>query len=351
MKVLFLGHQGYVGGVMVPALVRARPADEFWGYDSGLFSECLCTEGARPETVLDRQVAGDVRDLEPKHFKGFDAVVYLAAVSNDPMGKAFERATYEINRDAAVRTAELAKKAGVKKFVFASSCSVYGAGGTGAKNENSPLNPLTAYAKSKVEAEQLLLAHASAQFAVVCLRFATACGFSPRLRLDLIVNDFVACAMATGRIQILSDGTPWRPLIHLEDMARAVDWALGFSQDKYVVVNAGADANNFQVKEVAEAVASVLKDVDVQVNPDAAPDARSYRVDFGLFTKLAKPFTPKVTLSQAVEGLASGLKTMGFKDKDFRSGHLMRLKYLEHLRATNRIDELLRWRMARASAD
>ena len=202
-----------------------------------------------------------MRDLPTELLQGVDAIVHLAAICNDPMGSAYEEVTLDVNYQAGIGLAQRAKEAGVRAFVFASSCSMYGAGGEGAKTETSTLNPLTAYARSKVLSEQELAPLADENFCITCLRFATACGWSDRLRLDLVVNDFVAGAVAAGEINILSDGTPWRPLIHVQDMARAIEWAISREADNggdFLAVNAGSDQWNYQVHDLADAVAAAI---------------------------------------------------------------------------------------------
>src|SRR5450432_1165417 len=213
MKILINGNLGYIGPVLARHFRLTEPSATIAGFDSGFFAGCLVDPQRLPETLLDAQRFGDMRSPPVGLYQGSDVVVQLAAISNDPMGNKFERVTTEVNTEAVVRAAREAKAAGVSHFVFASSCSVYGAAGDEAKTEDSPLNPLTAYARSKIAAEEALAPLASPDFIITCLRFATACGVSPRLRLDLVLNDFVAAALATGRITILSDGTPWRPLI------------------------------------------------------------------------------------------------------------------------------------------
>jgi len=273
-------------------------------------------------------------------------VVHLAAISNDPMGHAYEAVTLDVNHRASVDLARQAKSAGVRCFVFASSCSVYGSADDRARTESSALSPLTAYAKSKVLTEQGLAELASASFRVSCLRFATACGMSDRLRLDLVLNDFVAGAMSTGRITVLSDGTPWRPLINVKDMARAIDWAIGRDVNAgghYLVVNAGTDAWNYQVHELAEVVASAIPGTDISINRDAPPDKRSYRVDFSLFQALAPAHQPQADLLGTVEALRQGLAAMQFRDQDFRNSSFMRLRVLADLTSRRLLTPALEW--------
>jgi nucleoside-diphosphate-sugar epimerase len=272
--------------------------------------------------------------------------VYLAAISNDPMGATFEKITIDVNHLAAVDLARKARQQGVKNFVFASSCSVYGSAEEKEKTEESSLNPLTAYARSKIEAEKDLAKLASDSFIVTCLRFATACGMSERLRLDLVLNDFVASALTSKTISILSDGTPWRPLIHILDMAKAIDWAVqrNSANGGYCLsVNVGSDSWNYQVRELAEAVARSIPGVKVEINKSAQPDKRSYRVSFEKFRQLAKGYQPEVDLDTAIQDLKRGLENMNFCDSKFRNSQLIRLNVLKQLRQDGLLTEDLCW--------
>ena len=346
MKILITGNMGYIGPSVVRQLRASYPGATLVGFDIGYFAHCLTTTGALPERQLDEQIFGDVRNVPESALKGVDAVIYLAAISNDPMGNAHEAVTLDINHRAAIELAKSAKAAGAKSYVFASSCSVYGYAEDGARNENSPLDPLTAYARSKVYAERELAPLADANFRITCLRFATACGMSDRLRLDLVVNDFVASAIAAKKITILSDGTPWRPLIHVRDMARAMDWGVGreaTSGGAFLVVNTGSDSWNYQVKALAEAVAAAIPGIEVSINTAAAPDKRSYKVDFSLFRKLAPNHQPQYDLAATIKELKAGLEAMNFADADFRKSQLMRLNMLSSLRKNNLLSDDLRW--------
>jgi nucleoside-diphosphate-sugar epimerase len=288
----------------------------------------------------------DVRNVDSHLLEGIDAIVHLAAISNDPMGKKFEDVTYEINHRASVDLARKAKRAGVKSFVYASSCSIYGFAEGESRNEQSPLNPLTAYARSKVLAEGEIGLLAGQDFLVTSLRFSTACGMSDRLRLDLVLNDFVAGAVASGAITILSDGTPWRPLINVDDMARAIDWAIGresFNGGDFLAVNVGCDGWNYQVKELAEIVGEVLPGTSISINKDAQPDKRSYKVDFGLFRRLAPEHQPQVSLRETIGGLKEGLEAMNFRDPNFRNTRFMRLKALSELQEIGLVTDRLEW--------
>ena len=346
MRILITGNMGYVGPVLTRFLRENLKDAELVGYDAGFFGHSLTGAGVLPEARLDRQVFGDIRDLAPALLDGVDAVVHLCAVSNDPMGDKFEAVTGEINQKASVRIAQLAAERGVKNFIFASSCSMYGYAEGGARKETDPTNPLTAYARSKIGSEKAFAELDLGDMTITSLRFATACGMSDRLRLDLVLNDFVACAIASREITVLSDGTPWRPLIDVEDMARAILWAIVRKPEnggKFLAVNAGRDESNYQVRELAEAVARQVPGTKVSINANAPPDKRSYKVDFGLFQSLAAAYVPQVSLDQSIAGLCAGLVGMGFADRDFRNSPYMRLKMLERHMAAGRLAPDLRW--------
>ena len=345
-RALIVGNMGYVGSVLSRHLRHYHPEAELVGFDSGLFAHCLTGSSELPETLLDQQHFGDIRDCDPSILRDVDAVICLAAISNDPMGSRFEAVTDAINHRATVELARLSAAAGVRNFVFASSCSIYGSVEGGARTEEHPVNPLTAYARSKVATEHALARLERNGMVVTSLRFATACGMSDRLRLDLVLNDFVACALASGEITVLSDGTPWRPLIHVTDMARAIDWAAARGAKnggEVLVVNAGSNSWNFQVSELAAQVAAVLPGTRVNINKAAPPDKRSYTVDFTRFHDLAPDHASRFTLAGAISELRDGLVGMGFKDKDFRNSPLVRLRMLERHISTGRLDSDLRW--------
>ncbi len=353
MKILITGNMGYVGPGVVRRLRESYPKARLVGVDSGYFAHCLTNARSLPEAVLDEQVFMDVRDIPAGLLEGVDAVVSLAAISNDIMGKIDENLTLDVNCRAGVRLAELAKKAGAKHFVFASSCSVYGAGGEGAKTEKSEVNPLTAYAKSKIEAEKGLAPLADKNFTVTCLRFATACGMSDRLRLDLVLNDFVAGALISKKITVLSDGSPWRPLIHVRDIARAIDWAVSRPQSAgspFLICNTGSNVWNYQVKDLAGAVAAEIPGSTVSINTNAPPDKRSYRVNFDTFKSLAPGHQPQVDLKTAIQELKEGLEAIGFNDANYRDSWMIRLKTLMGLRDDGALDGQLRWKRNRAKA-
>lgn len=346
MKILITGNLGYVGPGVVAQLRKSYPDAELIGFDTGFFAHCLTNSPVLPEIKLNQQIFGDVRNFHSDLLKGIDAIVYLAAISNDPMGNRFEEVTMDINWKSAVAMAKAGKDKGVKSFVFASSCSVYGEADDFAKVETDRLNPLTAYARSKIAAEQDLEKLADENFTVTCLRFATACGFSRRLRLDLVVNDFVAGAVTSKRIDILSDGTPWRPLINVLDMARAIDWAVtrtGENGGKFLAVNTGSNDWNYQVKELAEMVAEVVDGCKVTVNPEAPPDKRSYKVNFDLFKKLAPGHQPEFQLKPTIKSLVENLNAMEFNDSNFRKSSLIRLNVISNLILYHELDSNLNW--------
>lgn len=346
MKIVVTGNMGYVGPVLVRHLRQRYPDAKIVGIDLGLFAHCLTSADRLPEIFLNEQRFGDVRNITAADLAGVDAVVHLAAISNDPIGNRFEQATEEINFRASVDVATAAAEAGVKNFVYASSCSIYGFAADGrARRESDAVNPLTTYAKSKIAAEESFRQMDRRGMTITSLRFATACGMSERLRLDLVLNDFVAAAMVTGEVTVLSDGTPWRPLIDVKDMARAIEWAISRPVDNgggYLVVNVGSDDWNFQVRDLAETVARVIP-AKVSINTSAPPDKRSYRVDFGLFAALAPNHRPAMALTQTIAELRDGLSAMSFADPNFRQSHFMRLKVLEGHIGAGRLSQRLGW--------
>ncbi|MDH5698948.1 MAG: SDR family oxidoreductase [Nitrospirota bacterium] len=345
MKILIAGNLGYVGPAVVQRLRGSFPGAVLIGLDMGYFANCLTIAEMVSRAQVNIQYFADVRNPPEEVLQDVDAIVYLAAISNDPMGALFEDVTANVNHHAAYDLAVKAKARGVKSFVFASSCSVYGFA-EGARNEDSPLNPLTAYAKSKVGAEQDLRRLADERFMVTCLRFATACGMSERLRLDLVLNDFVASALVNGEIVILSDGTPWRPLIHIKDMAKAIEWGIRRNSrngGEALSINIGSNQWNYQVRELAEAVAQVIPGTKISINEGAQPDRRSYQVSFERFMKLAPEFQPSIDLQTAIVELKDGMEAINFNDKDFRNSQLIRLNLLKRLKASELVTDNLEW--------
>jgi nucleoside-diphosphate-sugar epimerase len=338
-RVLVTGHDGYLGTVLVPLLVDA--GYDVTGLDVFLFEGCELF----PARARVRELRLDVRDVTPAQLEGFDAVVHLAALSNDPLGALDPELTREINFEATAGLARAAKAAGVRRFVFASSCSMYGtADPDAAVAEDAPLRPLSAYAESKVRSEEALVALTDDGFAPVLMRNATAYGASPRMRVDLVLNNLVGWALTTGRVRILSDGTPWRPLIHVEDIARATLAVLAAPHELAAgeAFNVGAAGENYQVRELAEIVSAVVPGCEVEYAGAGEPDPRSYRVDFG---KLARTF-PELELAwtarRGAEELRDALRAGGLTRATFEGPRYTRLKQLERLRAEGRVDARLR---------
>jgi len=345
MKILIIGNMGYVGPAVIKELAHRHPGAVLHGYDNAYFAHCLTGAQTLPERHLEKQFFGDVRKIPEGMLKGYTAVVQLAAISNDPMGSRFSAVTREINQEATVRIARQAAKEQVKNFVFASSCSVYGVASGDPRKESDALSPMTDYAKSKIGSEEAL-AHIEGDMVITNLRFATACGISDRLRLDLVLNDFVACALSQKKITVLSDGTPWRPLIDVADMARAIDWAVqrdASNGGRILNINTGSNQRNHQVRDLAQAVAEAVPGTSVSINEADAVDSRSYKVDFSLYEALAPDHQPQMTLSDSIQGLIDGLGRMNFKDADFRSSSLMRLHVLQGHVDEGRLTDLLAW--------
>lgn len=345
MKVLITGNLGYVGPGIVKEFRKFHPNSVLIGYDLGLFAKFITTNSISPDSFLDAQYYGDVRQFPEQLLEGVDVVVSLAAISNDPIGNRFEEPTLEINYKANVEIAKMAKKQGVKKFIFASSCSVYGSAEDAPRTESSTLDPLTAYAKSKVLSEEGLEGLAAEGFQITCLRFATACGMSDRLRLDLVLNDFVAGAITSSKITILSDGSPWRPLINVLDMARAIRWAAERENQNgrtFITVNTGSNQWNYQVKDLALEIQKILPGIEVSINPDAQPDKRSYRVSFDLFESLAPQHQPQYQLQDTVKGLIQGLESIHFQDANYHQSELIRLNVIKDLLARQTMDSQLK---------
>jgi nucleoside-diphosphate-sugar epimerase len=346
MRLLITGNMGYVGPVLIKYLRHHHSDLHISGLDTGYFAACITTTEALPECRIDMQYFSDIRHFPASILRGHDAMVHLAAISNDPMGNTFKHVTEEVNYQASVRAAAMAKSAGIGSFVFASSCSIYGSAENAPRTETADVNPLTEYARSKVRTEEELKQLAGPDFTVTSLRFATACGMSDRLRLDLVLNDFVAAAVTSKKIVIFSDGSPWRPLINVQDMARAIDWAVhrrGENGGRYLAVNAGSDAWNYQVRDLAEAVADIVGGTQIVVNENAQPDKRSYKVDFSLFRQLAPGHQPQKDLHGTIEALQQGLRLIDFKDSGFHHSDLIRLETLRRLKACGLLNDRLEW--------
>ncbi|RWX80904.1 SDR family oxidoreductase [Neorhizobium lilium] len=340
MKVLVTGHRGYIGSVMVSVLSRA--GHEVHGYDCELYHRCAYLPGGPIPNVP--SVFKDVRDITQADLEGFDAVVHLAALSNDPLSNLNPDITYAINYHGSVRTAIAAKKAGVKRFLFASSCSNYGAAGEGLVNETAELKPVSAYGISKVLAEREISGLADAEFSPVYLRPATAYGLSPMLRFDIVLNNLTAWAVTEGLILLKSDGTPWRPIVHIEDISRAFLAALEAPTDVVhnQAFNVGQDAHNYQIKEIAEIVARTVPGCRLQYASDASPDARSYRVDFGKIARALPSFKPTWTAAAGAQQLYEAYTSAGLTLTEFEGPRYQRIGQIQKLIADGELDQDLR---------
>ena len=339
MRVLLTGSSGYVGSVVHTVL--GAEGHDVVGLDTALYEGCdFGTAPPPPDLRI------DVRDVEEAHLEGFDAVVHLAALSNDPVGDLDEALTYAINHEATVRLAAAARARGVERFVFASSCSMYGASGsTQPVDEVAPLMPLTAYAESKVRSESSLALLVTDDFSPVCLRFATAYGASPRLRLDIVLNNLVGWALTSGAVRLQSDGTAWRPMIHVEDMARAISAALAAPREciHAQAFNAGAPDANYLVRDLASTTADAVPGTEVEFAQGASTDPRSYRVDFSKIAEALEGFQPVWDASRGARQLVDAYRAFGMDEEMFSSSRFVRLARLKALLDAGRIDDELRW--------
>ena len=343
MRVLVTGHRGYIGSVMVPMLLAE--GFEVFGIDSDLYEGSnfgdQSTTGVVPNVPYARK---DIRDATLSDFKDCDAVIHLAALSNDPLGDLDPSLTYEINHQASVKLATLAKKAGIERFVFSSSCSIYGAAGSEMATEQSPLNPITPYGISKMRSEQDISKIASSSFSPTFLRSSTAYGLSPMIRFDIVLNNLVAWAFATGSVMLKSDGTAWRPIVHCEDMSRAFIAVLKAPRDLVhnQAFNVGITSENFRVREIAEIVKETVPGSKVQFANTAEPDQRSYRVDFAKITQTLKDFKPKWNARLGAKQLYDAYKKVGVTLEEFEGPKYRRVTSLQNKIKSGVLDTTMR---------
>lgn len=342
MRILVTGDRGYIGTVLVPMLMDT--GHDVVGLDSDLFRDC--TFGDQPATRDYPQITKDIRDVTADDLRGIDAVMHLAGLSNDPLGDYQPHLTAQINFEASVKLARLAKAAHIERFIFSSSCSNYGAAGEDFVTETSPLNPVTPYGVSKVKVEQALHDMADDTFSPTYLRNATAYGVSPRLRFDLVLNNLTAWAYTTGQVYIKSDGSPWRPIVHIEDISRAFLAVLNAPREKIhdEVFNVGRTDENFQIRDIASIVESVVPGCKVEYAPDGEPDKRTYRVNCDKIQRVLPDFKPQWTTQRGAEELYAAYREIGLTLDDFEGERYKRIAHVKHLIAAGKLDNDLRWR-------
>ena len=341
-RVLITGHNGYLGSVMAPYFLAAGYS--VVGLDTGYFAQCTL----RPDVAEVPTVRKDIRDLVPNDLQQFDAVVHLAALSNDPIGNLNSQWTEEINCQASVRLAELAKQAGVRRFLFSSSCIMYGNSTAAVVTEDSPLDPQTDYARSKVASEQAIAKLAGEEFSPTFMRNGTVYGSSPRMRFDTVLNNLVGSAVTTGKVMVFSDGKPWRPVIHVEDIARAFMVVLEapLADVHNQAFNVGANHLNHQILELAEIVVKTVPQSELVVVAQADADQRTYKADFGKFARTFSTFEFKWAAKEGAQELYETLKAIGLTHDAFVDKRFTRLKWLNYLLDTGKLNSSLRWNHA-----
>lgn len=340
MRVLLTGHEGYIGPVMISVLQEA--GHEVVGLDTCYFEECSFGDYKSPVPTVRR----DIRDLEPADVDGFEAVVHLAAISNDPLGNLNPQCTYDINHKASVRLAELAKAAGVRRYLYSSSCSVYGAASPDdVLDETAGFRPVTPYAESKVKVEHDLQRLASETFSPTYMRNATVYGVSPRLRGDLVVNNLVGWALTTGRVYIKSDGTPWRPLVHVEDVCKAFLAVLEAPTETVhnEAFNVGRNGENYRIRDVADIVHRAVPGSVVEYAEGAGPDPRCYRASFDKIAHVLPAFQPQWSVPRGVDQLVAAYREIGLTEQDLEGDRYLRIKRISRLLKEGRLDSDLRW--------